>query len=153
IQPVMFDLRAGVLSDSPAAVPGFIVPIISGLPITDWKDDVRPRFRDRTIELKRFETSRALAIRPDHSGFALGTEWSLHAFDAVGGQRWEKPAPGIAWSVNLAADGQLVLAAYGDGTFRWHRWSDGQELLALFVHKENRAWVAWTPSGYYTASA
>ncbi len=30
--------------------------------------------------------------------------------------------------------------------------SDGQELLALFVHKVDRRWVAWTPKGYYMAS-
>jgi Caspase domain len=30
--------------------------------------------------------------------------------------------------------------------------SDGQELLALFVDKDDLRWVAWTPSGYYMAS-
>jgi hypothetical protein len=40
----------------------------------------------------------------------------------------------------------------GDGTIRWYRWSDGKELLALFVDRESKAWVAWTPSGYYSAS-
>ena len=39
-----------------------------------------------------------------------------------------------------------------DGTIRWHRWSDGQELLALLVDRETKAWVAWTPTGYYMAS-
>ncbi len=42
--------------------------------------------------------------------------------------------------------------AYADGTIRWHRWSDGQVLLTLFVHKEDKRWVAWTPTGYYMAS-
>jgi hypothetical protein len=42
--------------------------------------------------------------------------------------------------------------AYTDGTIRWLRWSDGQELLALFVNRETKAWVSWTPSGYYMAS-
>jgi hypothetical protein len=54
--------------------------------------------------------------------------------------------------VNISRDGRLVLAGYGDGTIRWHRLSDGRELLALFVHKVNRRWVAWTPKGYYMAS-
>ena len=30
---------------------------------------------------------------------------------------------------------------------------DGGELLALFVEPQSRKWVAWTPSGYYMASA
>ena len=44
------------------------------------------------------------------------------------------------------------MAAYGDGTIRWRRLSDGQELLALFVHAIDRRFVAWTPKGYYAAS-
>ncbi|MEO0550639.1 MAG: hypothetical protein AAFZ91_12020, partial [Pseudomonadota bacterium] len=51
---------------------------------------------------------------------------------------------------------------YADGTIRWHRASDGAELLALFIHlpdgpkdtaPENRDWILWTPEGYYTASS
>src|SRR5262249_19253069 len=65
----------------------------------------------------------------------------------------ERPVPSIVWRVNIAQSGKLVIAAYGDGTVRWHRLSDGQELLALFVHAKDRRWVAWTPKGYYMASA
>ena len=65
--------------------------------------------------------------------------------------------PGVAWGVNLAREGRLILAAYGDGTIRWHRTADGEELLALFIHvpddpKADKRWVLWTPEGYYTAS-
>jgi hypothetical protein len=67
-------------------------------------------------------------------------------------QQWQRDVPGTAWGVNLTGDGRLVVAAYGDGTVRWHRASDGQELLALFVHRADRRWVAWTPTGYYMAS-
>ncbi|MBI4724089.1 MAG: caspase family protein, partial [Rhodomicrobium sp.] len=63
-----------------------------------------------------------------------------------------KAVPGIAWGVNISRDGRLVTAAFGDGTIRWYRLSDGKELLALFVHKQNRSFVAWTPKGYYAAS-
>ena len=82
----------------------------------------------------------------------LGTEFQLRAFDTRGQEQWKKPVPGVAWGVNLTGDGRLVLAAYGDGTIRWHRMSDGQELLALFVNKDDLRWVAWTPSGYYMGS-
>ena len=60
---------------------------------------------------------------------------------------------GVVWTVStLPANGKVVMAGYGDGTIRWHRLTDGQELLALFVHKADRRWVAWTPKGYYIAS-
>ena len=80
--------------------------------------------------------SRALAIAPDASRFVLGTEWRLRAYRADGGELWQKPVPGTACGVNIAGNGKLVVAAYGDGTIRWHRLSDGQELLALFVHAQ-----------------
>ena len=82
----------------------------------------------------------------------LGTEWRLRAYRADGGELWQKPVPGVAWGVNIGGNGRLVVAAYGDGTIRWHRLSDGQELLALFVHAKDRRYIAWTPQGYYAAS-
>ncbi len=39
---------------------------------------------------------------------------------------------GVVWAVNLSADGRFVVAGYGDGTIRWHRFRDGREVLALF---------------------
>jgi hypothetical protein len=62
------------------------------------------------------------------------------------------PAPGVAWSVNISGDGRWVVAAYGDGTIRWHRASDGREVLALFPHADRRRWIAWTPEGFFDAS-
>eukprot|EP01035_Chromulina_nebulosa_P060772 gene60772-83124_t len=52
-------------------------------------------------------------------------------------------APGTAWRVNQSGDGRLAVAAYGDGTIRWHRMSDGQTLLSLFVTEDAQRWVAF----------
>ena len=46
----------------------------------------------------------------------------------------------------------LVVAAYDDGTIRWHRMDDGRELLALQVLSDKKNWVAWTPEGFYDAT-
>jgi hypothetical protein len=54
--------------------------------------------------------------------------------------------------VNISVDGRFVVAGYGDGTIRWHRLSNGEEVLALFPHADRRRWIAWTPEGFYTAS-
>jgi len=54
--------------------------------------------------------------------------------------------------VNIPRDGKFVVVAYGDGTIRWHRLSDGEEVLALFVNAKTREWVLWTPQGYYASS-
>jgi hypothetical protein len=47
----------------------------------------------------------------------------------------------------------LAVVAYGDGTIRWHRLDDGRELLALYVLADKQNWVAWTPEGFYGATA
>ena len=130
---------------------------INSLPVTDWEDTTEPKLGGKALPLQQYETARSLAIAPDAQSFVLGAEWRLRRFDKDGKQLWEKPVPGIAWGVNLAREGRLILAAYGDGTIRWHRAADGEELLALFIHvpedpKADKRWVLWTPEGYYTAS-
>jgi hypothetical protein len=54
--------------------------------------------------------------------------------------------------VNITGDGRLAVAAYGDGTIRWHRMSDGVELLAFMPLPDKTNWVAWTPEGFYAAT-
>ena len=152
-EPVSFDVIQGTIASTPSQPPEFLGPLLKGLPVEKWLDDDHPTFRGKPIALEQFETSRSLAIRPDRTGFVLGTEFWLRAFDAHGQQRWQQPGPDVTCGVNFSADGRLIVVAYGDGTMRWRRWSDGKELLALFVDRKTKAWVAWTPTGYYMASA
>jgi WD40 repeat protein len=149
-QPVVFDLAKGSVTDAPNPRSGFVVPQITGLPTGGTAS--RPTFAGRPIPLQQTESVWSQAVRSDRKGFVFGTSDNLRAFDAQGRQLWQQPGPGVAWGVNLSADGRIVVAAYGDGTIRWHRWSDGKELLALFVDRKTKAWVAWTPTGYYMAS-
>jgi WD40 repeat protein len=152
-KPVVFDLTAALLGDSPSLPSGFETPRVEGLPVTGWDNAYAPRFGGAKITLDEYERSNALAIRSDASGFALGTDWSVRAYDANGKELWHRETPDVAGGVDFSADGQILVVAYRDGTIRWLRWSDGAELLALFVEPQTRKWVAWTPSGYYTASA
>jgi WD40 repeat protein len=150
-QPVLFDLSRQILIKGESSS-GLSAPNLTGIEITDWLHEFVPRLAGKALPLDQRERSRSLAITSDGTGFVLGTEWHLRAFDKDGQERWKTTAPSPALGVNITADGRLVLAAYYDGTIRWHRMRDGQELLALFVNKDNQRWVAWTPSGYYMAS-
>ena len=58
----------------------------------------------------------------------------------------------MVWAVNVAGDGRLVVAAYADGTIRWHRMDNGVELLAFMPLADRQNWVAWTPEGFYDAT-
>jgi WD40 repeat protein len=150
---VLFDLGQGTVTSTTSAVPGFNAPATGGLPIANWQNNYSPTFAGKLIPLEHLERSRSLAIRPDRSGFVLGADFYLRAFDADGKQLWARAGPSAAWGVNVSADGRIIVAAYSDGTIRWHRWSDGKELLALFINRQTKTWVAWTPTGYYMASA
>jgi WD40 repeat protein len=152
-QPILFDLPPFTLDDAPQPVPGLAVPKTSGLAVSDWENEFPPKLNGKPIALRAYERSRALAIAPDASCFVLGTNYWLRAYRADGGELWKRAIPGVAWGVNISGNGKLVAAAYADGTIRWHRLSDGEELLALFVHAKDRRRIAWTPKGYYDASS
>lgn len=117
-----------------------------------WKNTTRPALNGIPLKLDREETSRSLAIDSSQNGFVLGAEWSLRAFHSNGTQQWRHSAPSTVWSVNQSRDGRWVVAAYGDGTIRWHRRENGHEVLALFIHADRKRWVLWTPEGFYAAS-
>jgi hypothetical protein len=122
----------------------------SGLTATDWESRPNPMLNGHPLTLASYETSQSVAVRPNRA--LLGADWSLRLFDATGQQLWRQDVPATTWRVNQSADGRLAVAAFTDGTVRWFGMSDGKELLALFLTKDAQRWVAFTPSGYYTAS-
>lgn len=109
-------------------------PILTapGLNVSDWFNTAVPKLNGLPLKLKTNEMSRSLALLPDGSGFALGTEWRLRLCNRNGTQRWQQAIPDVVWAVNVSQDGDWVVAAYGDGSLRWHRASDGAEQLAFF---------------------
>ena len=156
--PVLFDLATRRLADVPQALPDLTWANTDLLPIQGWENTTSPKLDGRPLPLKQYERALSLAIAPDARSFVLGADWSLRRFDARGASLSEKPVPGNVCGVNLAREGRLILAAYGDGTIRWHRAEDGAELLALFIHLPEgadgpREWILFTPEGYYDASS
>jgi WD40 repeat protein len=151
-QPVLFSLTSFELGDAPQALAGLSAPRVSGLAVTDWEGGEFPKLDGTFLPLENYEESLSLAIAPDRSQFTLGTAFWLRTFAASGTEIWHKPIPGGARAVNISGDGRLAVAAFEDGTIRWYRLSDGEELLALFVHARDRRYVAWTPKGYYASS-
>src|SRR5262249_8543765 len=115
-QPVVFDVGMGTISNAPDALPDLLPAVIRGLDIDDWQDQFEPTLDGKVLPLKQLERSRSLAVRDDRRGFVLGTVWYLRAFSDNGKQQWELPGPSVAWGVNFAREGRLIVVAYGDGT-------------------------------------
>ncbi len=156
--PVLFDLAARRLTDAPQPLPGLAPANTDRLRFKGWLGTYSLKLHGKPLPLLPGETAVSLAIAPDARSFAIGASWSLRRFDAKGASLWEKPVPGTASGVNLACEGRLILAAYDDGTIRWHRAEDGAELVALFIHLPEgpdgpREWILFTPEGYYDASS
>ena len=125
----------------------------AALSVTNWQNSRVPGVNGTPLELAPYEQSRSLAMVPSTGHFVLGADWSLRLFDRTGREVWPaRPVPDVAWQVNVTADGRLIVAAFGDGTIRWFRVSDGEPVLVLFIHPDGSRWIAWTPQGYYDAS-
>jgi hypothetical protein len=151
--PAQFDMTTLTLTLAPAADLLMASPRQTGLNIEHWRDGYSPTLDGKPLGLTPHELSRSLAIHPSGKSFVLGTVWNLRAFDAQGALLWSRRAPDEVWAVNITGDGRLVVAAYGDGTIRWHRMTDGAELLAFMPLADRSNWVAWTPEGFYAATA
>jgi len=126
------------------------VPLTTGLAVDNWHDHFHPTLNGRALALQANEISRSLAIASRKDAFVLGTEWNLRKFDRQGAQVWETSVPGSAWRVNVTEDERFVIALLGDGTVRWYTFKEGKEVLALFVDRDLRRWVAWNPDGFFT---
>jgi len=149
---VFFDLAQRQPSVDQAPASGLSAPNTEGEASANWANTDHLKIHGQPLALQPYEISRSLALASKPPGFLLGTEWFLRYYDTPQTPRWAVPVPDVAWAVNLSGDGRYALAAYGDGTIRWHKTGNGEEVLALFVHPDGKRWIAWTPQGFYDAA-
>jgi WD40 repeat protein len=150
--PVLFDMAALELKDVTGIADDLAGPDTTSLKLDKWDGQRGTTLAGKPLPADPHEMSFSAAIAPDRKSVALGTGWYVRRYDDTAKSLWRVAVPGVAWGVNFAQGGKVVVAAVGDGTVRWFRAEDGKELLALFVHNKDRRWIVWTPSGYYAAS-
>jgi len=116
-----------------------------------WDDTFEPKLNGAPLKLRQFEN---LAHLPSQwtKAHLFSVQHGACTDSTAGRILWEAPVPSVVWAVNVAGNNKVLLAAFGDGTIRWYRMSDGKELLAFFPHADRKRWILWTPSGYYDAS-
>jgi WD40 repeat protein len=127
--PVLFDLDRRQLTEAPQPLPDLAPANTDRLPITGWQNTREPQLGGKALPLEAYERASSLAIAPDAHSFVLGTHFRLRRYDAKGAPLWQQPVPGTVWGVNLACEGRLILAAYGDGTI--------QSLRTPWQHRRN----------------
>jgi len=133
--------------------PDLPAALTNGIPDCRWKHTTQPVIAGRLVQLEAHEFSRCFAVSRAATRCVLGATWSLRCFDARGTQLWNIPTPGETWAVTITGDGRFCLAAYSDGTIRWHDMQDGHLVVTFFPHADGRRWSLWTPDGLYAASA
>jgi len=123
------------------------------LKLIDFTRAKEPSLNGAKLKLDPYERSYSMSILPDRREFLIGSGWYLRLFNERGIAQWRTSVPGVVWCLNNSGDGRFAVAGLGDGTIRWYRISDGQEVLAFFSPKDDaKRWIVWTPSGYYDAS-
>ncbi len=120
--------------------------------IKNWNNSLGPTLNNHRLNLSGNEMSRVIAIAPDKRSFVLGSDWWFRRYDSAGNEVWKVTAPAGTCAANIAPDGKVAIAAFGDGTIRWYRYSDGKELAAFFPHADKKRWVLWTPEGFFDHS-
>ena len=94
----------------------------------------------------RGDASSANIAMSEDSGifiFGDGRVGTLRCVRDDGVELWVIATPGPVWAVNLIAEDKIAVAAYGDGTIRWHRADTGSEILSFFPHADGKHWVMW----------
>jgi WD40 repeat protein len=154
IDPARYDVITRSLAVGPRT-DRLTVPRQKSLPVANWYFKPDPTLGGVSLGLQRFgnyELSESLAISLANDRFVLGTSGWLRAFDSHGVPLWDRSSPDGTWAVNISDDGRLAIGAYADGTIRWHRMTDGMEMLALMPLSDRTNWIAWTPEGFYAAT-
>ncbi len=119
--------------------------------VDEWLESAAPRINGKIVPLAENELAMSAAVSP--AGIVLGSNYHARLYERSGVMRWRVQTAATVWHVNASPDGRWVVLALADGTLRWLRAKDGAEQLALLLHADRKRWVAWTPLGYFAASA
>lgn len=118
----------------------------------DGADLIPLEVNNHIVNFESKDLTICLAAYSGSESFAIGCENSLRCINKKGIQLWKKDTPPVL-GLNTAKGGELIIGIFADNTIRWYRNRDGQHLLSFSLLKGLEDWVAWTPEGFYGASA
>ncbi len=125
----------------------------SGVRVSNWKDTYSPKINGNKISfLKQYERCRSTDISPNGNKIILGADFNIYCANTKGNKLWKAPIQVAAWAVNISGNGKLVTAVLHNGVINWYSMSNGELLLTLYAHPDNKRWILYTPEGYFDAS-
>lgn len=108
-------------------------------------------FDPQTLSVQRIDRRQLQYAADPGSGARIDRDQQTLWRDDGGGQRlWSValPAAPVAATARTEQDERgFVVVKLADSSWRWYRYADGSEMLALFVNRDASRWVAWTPAG------
>lgn len=113
------------------------------------------RLAGKEVRLDPGETARAASFIPGAGGSSdafVGTSRSLLRVDASGQVLWRRALGAEVNALVVSSSGERVITACSDGTLRWWHAASGEPLLTVLALPTGQ-WLAWTPEGYFDASA
>lgn len=160
---IMFDLRArtltrgAVLTDAQRAQLGGYTQDAGAIHLRNWANQTGPTFNGRELPIRDTGVlarnhSFSVDIAADGAFAAIGTIFRMQRYSRPEAPDWSVTAPTTPMRTNISADGNVIVAYYLDGVFRWHDVRDGRVLLSLILDVPGDRWLLWTPGGYYDGS-
>lgn len=143
-----FELNNRLFSESEYTLGSPFTDSYAGIKVTDW-NTYKPKIDGySTGFLSNLEKSRSVDISGDGK-IVFGADWTIYCTDLKGKVLWENATSANIWCTNIIGNNRAAVTGTSDGTIRWYSMSDGKLILTLYLHPDNKRWVAWTPQGYF----
>ncbi|MCX6258343.1 MAG: caspase family protein [Bacteroidia bacterium] len=123
--------------------------------ISNWFESESPKLNGNKVLSMPTGGDRinCMDVADNEQNIVFGTSLRLICTNNKGEFLWWKyDLGGAHFGVNISGNGKTVATMVQNGTINWYRVSDGQILLTLFIHSDNKRWIMYTPSGYYDCS-
>jgi len=149
-----FSLSERALNTAPSYLPKPVNSLRERkLSVTGWKDSHALFLNGKSLPvLDTDEINQCVDISGNGRYILLGTNRHLICLDAAGRIIWKRQVAEGCVALKIAGNERVAVIALADGTYAWYNMIEGERLLTLFVHPDQRRWMVWTPAGFYDCS-
>ncbi|MBL4692589.1 MAG: caspase family protein, partial [Magnetovibrio sp.] len=115
-------------------------------------DDGLATYDGQIIPIRAKERALDVIAARKGNNIYLGTNFFVRAY--VGRTEiWKVATSAPVWGVTPSGNDKVLIAYLGNGVIQWHDTQNGRLLRSLFVTRDSKHWVMWTPDGFFDHSA